>query len=114
MTQNDFKYVDPLFTYYIKAYESKYKKKPIVNRNKVKFLLVEMLKDVSFKDAKRLVDYYIKLYHNPDLADLCYKYDDVLKELNKEERDFQESKDLKRHTQSTVADFRRRFNKSDQ
>lgn len=82
-----------------------------MSRNKVKYPLVEMLKDMTLNEAKALIDYYVKAYSRPNLTDLAYRYDEVMEERNTETRDRNEAGQLRRNTKSTVEEFRRRFNK---
>lgn len=114
MNQNDFKKVDTIVSYFVKAYEKKFKSKPLVNRNKVKYPLLEMLKDMSQTEAKALIDYYVRAYSVPNLTDLAYRYDEVIEEQTVELRDLNLRKQLMTETKNSVQEFRRRFNKSDQ
>ena len=98
-----------LVTYFQKVYRDKFNRDPIVNRNKLQNLLVNMLKDVSLADAKKIIDFYVKTDKNPKLLYLCYEYDEVIEQMQLHERDLERRKQLIKQTQQNVEEFRRRY-----
>lgn len=98
-----------LISYFQNVYQSKFGKKPIVNRNKLQNLVVNMLKDLTVTEAKKVIDFYIKTDKNPRFLYLCYEYDEVLEQMNLYEKDLERRRALMKQTQKNVEDFRRRY-----
>lgn len=98
-----------LISYYQKKYKERYGQSTVVNRNKVQYLIVNMLKDLSMAEAKDLVDFYIKTDKSPSLITLCYEYDDVLVKKDQEAKDLENRINLLAETKKTVEEFRRRY-----
>lgn len=47
-----------LISHYIKLYKAKYKKEPVINRNRDKWGFMDMLTDLGEQDTYAAVDYY--------------------------------------------------------
>ena len=98
-----------IITYYQNKYKEKYGQSTVVNRNKVQYLIVNMLKDLTIKEAKELIDFYLETDKHPSLATLCYEYDEVLVKKRLEAKDLEARLNLLSETQKTVEEFRRRY-----
>lgn len=109
---SDFDKAEKVISFYVKAYKVKYKVPPMVNRNKIKYDVINMLKDITMQQAYDIIDYYISHYLKPQISDLLYKYDDLMEEMNTETRDKQLRSELLRETENNVKAFRERFGKN--
>lgn len=98
-----------IISYYKTKYKEKYDRPPIVNRNKVQYLVANVLKDLGIQQVKDLIDFYIETDRNPTLADFCYEYDDILVRMETEAKDLENRKNLLSETQKRVEEFRRRY-----
>lgn len=98
-----------VISYYQTKYKEKYDKPTVVNRNKTQYLVVNMLKDLTIKEAKDLIDFYLKTDKSPSLITLCYEYDDVLEKKASEAKDLENRINLLSETQKAVEEFRRRY-----
>lgn len=103
--------IQGLITFYINQYKDKHGEKPIVNRNKVKFLIAEILQDLSKEEVEALILFYLKVESQPNLERMCYEYDELLKQKDIEEEDILTRKALMRETHQKVIDFRERYRK---
>lgn len=101
-----------VISYYQTKYKQKYGRSAIVNRNKLQYLIANMLKDLSLKELKQLIDFYLETDKNPQLYILCYEYDQVLERMQQEAADLDMRKILLSETQKKVEEFRRRYGAS--
>jgi hypothetical protein len=101
--------VHSLISHFISKYEVKYMKKPNVNRNRVKFLIANILKDHNKKYIEELIDFYVKRYLDPNLISFCYEYDEVIEHMNLERQHAVDRHQLMRNTEKRVQEFRERY-----
>ena len=101
-----------LISHYQKLYEQRFGKRPILNRNKLKYLLADILRDLSMDEVKALITYYIKVEKaEPALLTLCYDYAEILEVMRKNEKDASERSQLMRETMQRTREFRERYGK---
>lgn len=105
----DNKLIQTIISYYISEFKKKYAKNPVVNRNTVKYLIDNMLKDLSQEEIYQLIRYYLKIELEPSLSKLCYEYDDILIKQREEEEDTEYRKQVMNETHQRVLEFRRRY-----
>jgi DNA/RNA-binding domain of Phe-tRNA-synthetase-like protein len=109
MTQEQNKQAHIIISYYQSKYKIKFNRKPVVNRNKLQYLILNVLRDLSIDEIKELVDFYISTDRNPSLLRFCYEYDEVLGKMNEESKDLEKRKALLLQTQKNVMEFRRQY-----
>jgi len=109
VTQEENKKVQALMNFYIKEHQRLKGSKPVVNRNKLQYLLVNILKDLSVNEIKELMTFYIKTDKDPSLLYFCYEYDTVIEERKKVSVDLDARKALMRETQQRVKEYRERY-----
>lgn len=112
MTNEENKRAQALMNYFQKKYEEKYKQKPILNRNKIQYLLFNVLKDLSVVQVKKLIDFYVKTDRNPTLLYFCYEYDEVAHSLAEHEGDLLNRKTIMSDTQKAVIEYRKRYGRN--
>ena len=88
MTKDKSKFSHALLNYYIKLYEDKYGRKPIVNIYKEKWAMADVVESIGYDRAKELLDYYFTVT-NPShqLTWFFYNFDRLDDMLNKTEQD---------------------------
>ena len=88
MTKDKSKFSHALLNYYIKLYENKYGRKPIVNIYKEKWAMADVVESIGYDRAKELLDYYFTVT-NPShqLTWFFYNFDRLDDMLNKTEQD---------------------------
>jgi hypothetical protein len=101
-----------IISYFQKVFKQKFDTTPVVNRNKVVNLIINILKDLSVKEVKELIDFYVKTDKNPRLIYFCYEYDEVQIAMESEHKDLDKRKALIKQTQKNVEEFRRRYGQS--
>lgn len=76
-SQTEAKQVHTLISYYLKKYKEKYGFAAIVNRNRARWYVGNMLIDMTIDDAKGLIDYYFDTFGEKghDLEWFLYNYD---------------------------------------
>lgn len=109
MTQDLKQSAHAIITYYQGQYKKIYNLPPVVNRNKLQNLIINILKDLSVRDIKKLIDFYLKTDKHPSLTYFCYEYDEILDKMKLEEADLDHRKALLRKTERNVEEFRRRY-----
>jgi len=112
MSRSQFENADTFINYFVKAYQEKLKVRPIVNRSKVKYAVVDMLKDITLAEAKTLADYYVSHYTEISINEFLYQYDEMIREMNVEKADLAQREHLLSETQSAVQKFRERYGKN--
>lgn len=108
-TLDNFKQAELVVDHYKKEYEAKFKTKSILNRNKLKYLVIEVLKDLSVSEFNQLVTYYVKVDSDPSLTVLCYEYDSLLVDMHRDATDATARAQLRRETAERVRQFRQRY-----
>lgn len=98
-----------LITHFRNDYYKKFGEKPIVNRGKIKYGLAEILQDYTQTEVKVLIDFYLATQKEPDLSDFCRRYDEIIRDKNREDSDKIERKQLLNETKSSVMKFREQF-----
>jgi hypothetical protein len=88
VTKDKSKFSHALLNYYIKLYENKYGRKPIVNIYKEKWAMADVVESIGYDRAKELLDYYFTVT-NPShqLTWFFYNFDRLDDMLNKTEQD---------------------------
>jgi len=109
MTQDPKQSAHAIITYYQTQYKKIYNSTAVVNRNKLQNLIVNILKDLSVQDIKKLIDFYLSTDKHPSLTYFCYEYDEILDRMKLEEADLDHRKALLKQTQKNVEEFRRRY-----
>ncbi len=109
MTQDAKQSAHGIITYYQTQYKKKYRVSPVINRNKLQNLVVNILKDLSVQEIKKLIEFYLSTDKNPSLVYFCYEYDEILDRMRLEESDLEHRKALLKQTQMNVEEFRRRY-----
>jgi hypothetical protein len=113
VSQVDFQKAEKLITHYSNEFFKKFKSRPIMNRNKTKFLVIDMLRDITITQAKKLVDYFIShSKEEPEFIELLYNYGDIMKEMDIEVVDKKHREQLLSETEKAVRDFRERYKRS--
>lgn len=100
-----------LISFYQTQYQKRFGKKPVLNRNKLKYLIADILRDLSMAEIQKLMTYYIKVEKDPELISLCYEYTDILERMQQNESDSEERANLRRDTARRVMEFRERYGK---
>lgn len=100
-----------LISEYQRLYEKKFGNKPIMSRNKLKYLLVDILRDLTATQIKSLMAYYIDIESEPSLMTFCYDYAELFEMRERNERDAMERKRLLRETERRTKEFRERYGK---
>lgn len=98
-----------MITHFIKAYNSRFHEKPIVNRGKMKYALAEILQDWSQTEIKELLTYYVNTESRPDLSDFCKRYDEIIRDKRLEIADQKIRKQLLNETRQSVLKFREEY-----
>lgn len=109
MTSEQNRQAHTVISYYQKIYSDKFGKRPVVNRNKLQYLIANVLKDLSLKEIKALLDFYVKTTISPSLLYFCYEYDEIMQKRDQESEDLEMRKQLMIKTQQNVEEFRRRY-----
>lgn len=109
MKKNPLDIANDLITYFVSAYGAKFHNKPVINRGKLKFALLDVMQDWSPSQIKSFLDYYVSTEKQPDLMDFCRRYDEIIKDKMLEENDAKERKHLMSETKSSVLKFRERY-----
>lgn len=98
-----------MITHFVKAYNGKFKEKPIVNRGKMKYAIAEILQDWTQAEIKDLLTYYVNTESHPDLNDFCKRYDEIIREKRVEANDQKIRKQLLNETRQSVLEFREKY-----
>lgn len=109
MTQEQSKQAHLIISYFQAKYKAKFNRTAIVNRNKLQYLVANILKDLATKEIKHLLDYYISTYKDPNLVTFCYEYDEILRDMNIQAKDLEKRKALLEQTQKNVIEFRSKY-----
>jgi hypothetical protein len=100
-----------LISFYQTQYQSRFGKRPVLNRNKLKYLIADILRDLSVAEVQKLISYYIRVEKDPSLISLCYEYTEILEQMRKNETDSTERANLRRETERRVLEYRERYGK---
>ena len=114
MTPEQSRQAHAIISYYQTQYKNKFGKTTVVNRNKVQYLIANILRDLTTKDIKSLIDFYISTDRNPSLLYFCYEYDEVAEKKTEHASDLEARKALLLKTQDNVMEFRRRYGNAGQ
>lgn len=99
-----------LINYYLKAFEGKHGRKPIVNRNTARWGFDNMLQDLSMVEVKELTDFYMKTggSHNNSLSWFFNNYDRLLEHKQTTEADIAERAQLREETKRLTEEWRKK------
>lgn len=100
-----------LISEYQRLYAEKYGEKPVLNRNKLKYSLADILIDMTLVQVKELLAFYIKTETDPSLNKFCYEYAELWHAMREHERDANERKRLLHETEKRTREFRERYAK---
>jgi len=100
-----------LISFYQAQYEKRFGKRPVLNRNKLKYLLADILRDLGVTEVQKLIVYYVKIEKDPELISLCYEYTEVLERMQRDESDSTERANLRRDTARRVTEYMERYGK---
>jgi hypothetical protein len=100
-----------LISFYQAEYQKRFGHRPILNRNKLKYLIADILRDLSMGEIQKLFSYYIRVEKDPSLISLCYEYTEILEQMRKNESDSTERANLRRDTERRVMEYRERYGK---
>lgn len=109
MKKNPLDVANDLITYFVKIYGAKFSMKPIINRGKLKFAMLDVMQDWPQAEIKSFLDYYVSTEKQPDLMDFCRRYDEIIKDKMLEESDAKERKQLMNETRDSVLKFREQY-----
>jgi len=101
--------IQSIISYYVSEFKNKYGNNPVVNRNTVKYLIDNMLRDLSVEEIKDLIVYYLQIETEPSLQKLCYEYDDILIKQREEQEDAGKRRIVMNETHRRVLEFRQRY-----
>jgi hypothetical protein len=89
-----------LTTYYMKAYEEKFRRARPVNRNTARWSWANMLEDMTVAEVKELIDYYMKIdgTHGNQLPWFFNHYDELIKNKEAQEADDEFREKLRQET----------------
>jgi len=100
-----------LISEYQRLYAAKYGEKPVLNRNRLKHLIGDILIDLTVEQVKTLLAFYIKTDSEPSLSQFCYEYAELWRTMRENERDETQRKHLLRETEKRAKEFRERYSK---
>jgi|SRR3954468_6993705 hypothetical protein len=100
-----------LISFYQTQYQKRFNRRPVLNRNKLKYLIADILRDLSVAEVQKLIAYYIKIEKDPELISLCYEYAEILEQMRKNDTDSEERANLRRDTERRVMEYRERYGK---
>ena len=103
-----------IIEFYKKSYKEKYGENPILNRNKLKYLIKDALADLSPNQFKELIKYYLRVELEPSLLKLCYEYDELMIKKEREKKELKLGAQLRRETRERVENFRRTYTHDDE
>ena len=100
-----------LISYYINKYESVVGRRPVVNRNKVRYWLEAMLMDYTGEQARELIDHYIDHYDDPKIDWFAYNYEKVDEDKQEYEQNKVSTEKRRQETQRKLEEWRARWKK---
>lgn len=106
---NEFLTIHSIITFFNKQFEEKTGRKCLTNRNKVKYLIADILRDIDVEELKSLVKYYIETDKEPSLQKFCFEYDEIAQYKKKADDDKVQRISLLTQTRKSVLEFRERY-----
>lgn len=106
---NEFERIHTVINFFNKKFQEKTGKKCLTNRNKVKYLVSDMLKDISVEESKNLIQYYLETDKNPTLQKFCFEYDEIAGHKKTSDCDKVTRISLLAETKKSVVEFRERY-----
>lgn len=100
-----------MISFFNAEFQKKTGNKCITNRNKVKYLLADILRDIGVEELKSLIKYYVDTDKAPTLQKFCFEYDEILLHKRATEDDKKERISLLATTKKSVVEFRKRYEK---
>lgn len=97
-------------TFYLTEYDEKYGRKPLVNRHKARWGFDSVLQDMTMKEAKELILYYLDTHsdHGHSLEWFFYNYDKLVDKKNEFEKDEADRRRLRAESKRRVEEWRKR------
>lgn len=105
------KYSNELLAFYIKLWETKYRRRPEINRFKQRWGFKGMYEDLGIEQSKKVIEYYLnsnRMGHPVDY--LLYNYEVINKRLMEKEKDAEERRLLILETKKKVEEREARGN----
>ena len=96
-----------LIKYFVAKYEEVHGKRPVINRNKEKWSAREILEDISFDEARGLIDYYFEIKkrgHN--FTWFSYNYDRLQRSKIDRDKDRKKRENLRQQTKQRLEEYR--------
>jgi hypothetical protein len=81
----------------------------VFNRNKIKYSVAEILNDFTPQDVKDMIDYYVRVYNNPNVSEFCYEYDSIFVEMKADAEDEIARRATAEETRRRVEEFRQQY-----
>lgn len=103
--------VHALISYYISSYEKVVGKKPVVNRNKVRYWLESMLMDYTGEQARELIDHYLNHWEDPTIDWFAFNYEKVDVAKQEYERNKVSAAVRRKETKQKLEEWRNRWKK---
>lgn len=97
------KQANGLITLFVKLYQEKHKRAPEINRYKQKWGFQDMVEDLGYDQAKKVIEHFISLRQaNHTVQELLFNYDRYSKTLIAREKDREERLALREQTRLRV------------
>lgn len=99
-----------LTNYYLRVYEGRYGRRPVINRHKARWGFDSVLQDMSMAKAQELLDYYLETHsgHGHSLEWFFYHYDELTKKKREYEEDEAHREELREASRRRVEEWRKR------
>lgn len=99
-----------LTSYYVKAYTSRHKVAPSVNRNTARWGFESMLMDMPADEVKELIDFYLTTAsaRKHPLDWFFYNYERLVEDLEERRRDREERARLRKESEERTREWKRR------
>lgn len=92
-----------ILSLYEKCFEEKYLRKPLMNRFREKWAAQDMILDLGYEDAQRVVHYYFRTAkQGHPLSFLFHKYDEIYSHMKEKEEDERKRAELRKETEERV------------
>jgi len=102
------KEANELTTHFVKVYRLRYGVPPIINREKARWSWENMLIDLSFKEVKELIEYYLDSVSQDghSFSGFIYNYHKILEVQRAQTEDAENRKKLMQSSKTKVEEWR--------
>jgi hypothetical protein len=107
--ENEFEKIHEVINFFNRQFQAKNNRKCLTNRNKVRYLISNMLQDISLEKTKDLIRYYIETDKDPTLQKFCFEYDEIDEQKEASDCDKIRRISLLAETKKSVVEFRERY-----